>query len=105
MADGRFAKPRLGERYPDVAYLLGAYLLGDDDLEMEIGELVATDGAERAELVLAELRALLLDQTVDDEELTTFVRTASPWLIQTGRITLQHVADQLAEILGRTAAG
>ena len=105
MTDGRTAQPRLGERYPGVAYLLGAYLLGDDDLDFEIDELVSTDGTERAGHVLAELRALLADQTAGDEELTAFVRTTSPWLIRNGRITLQHIADHLSQTLGRTSAG
>jgi hypothetical protein len=91
---------RLDGRYPRVSNLLGAYLIGDDDLEFEIGELVATDGEERARLVLDELRRLLADPTVTDDELDTFVTTTSAWLIETGRITLQHVAGQLARTLG-----
>lgn len=91
---------RLDGRYPRVSYLLGAYLIGDDDLGFEIDELVATDGEERARLVLDELRRLLADPTVTDDELDTFVSKTTAWLIETGRITLQHVADQLAETLG-----
>jgi hypothetical protein len=103
VADGGAAVPtpphRLDGVYPRVAYMLGAYLFGDDELEFEIDELVATEGSQQARRVLDELRKLLADPTVDDEELTAYVGTASPWMIQTGRITLDHVADQLAESL------
>lgn len=101
MADGEPGPPRrLDRRYPRVAYVLGAYLLGDDDLEFEIDEVVATEGAQQAGLVLAELRKLLADPAVGDDELTAYVGTASPWLIRTGRETLQFVADRLEKTLG-----
>ena len=100
MADGVPQPQPLDIRYPRVSYILGAYLFGDDDLEFEIDEVVATEGAQQAGLVLAELRKLLADATVDDEEVTAYLRTRSPWLMQTGRITLQFVADRLEKALG-----
>lgn len=90
-------------RYPHVAYLLGAYLFADDSLEFEIGELVTTEGSQRAGLVLDEVRGLLADTTVGEEELTAFVRATTPWLVRTGRGTLRHVVDRLAEALGKAA--
>jgi hypothetical protein len=101
VADGEPVQPGpLDRRFPRVSYILGAYLFGDDDLEFEIDEVVATEGAQQAGLVLAELRKLLADPAVDDEELTAYVGTATVWMIQTGRETLQFVADRLEKTLG-----
>jgi len=100
VADGVRQPGPLDSRYPRVSYILGAYLFADDDLEFEIDEVVATEGAQQAGLVLAELRKLLADPAVDDEELTGYVRTASGWLMHTGRTTLQFVADRLDKTLG-----
>ena len=90
---------RLDDLYPRVSNLLGAYLVGDETLEGEIDDVVTTEGPERAAEVLDELRRLLADVTVDDEELTTFVKTTTPWLVGTGRGTIRHVADHLAATL------
>lgn len=95
----------LDGRYPRVSYILGAYLFGDDSLESEIDDVVATEGPQRAGLVLDELRRLLADPTVSDDELTTFVDTTSPWMIKTGRTTLEYVADRLAQTLDQTTPG
>jgi hypothetical protein len=96
---------RLDGRYPRVSNMLGGYLIGDDSLEFEIDEVVAGQGAGPAQLVLDELRRLLADPTVTDDELDTFVKKTTPWLIETGRTTVEHVADRLAQTLGRDAAG
>lgn len=93
---------RLDDLYPRVSNLLGAYLVGDETLEGEIDDAVATEGPERAAEVLDELRRLLADVTVDDEELTTFVKATTPWLVGTGRGTIRHVADHLAATLDGT---
>jgi hypothetical protein len=101
VADGEPRQPGpLDRRFPRVSYILGAYLFGDDDLEFEIDEIVATEGAQQAGLILTELRKLLADPTVGDEELTSYVGAASAWLIHTGRETLQFVADRLEKTLG-----
>jgi hypothetical protein len=96
---------RLDELYPWVSNMLGAYLIGEDSLELEIDDVVTTQGPERAALALDELRRLLADESVSDDELTTFVDTTTPWMIETGRTTLEHVADRLAETLEQTTSG
>jgi hypothetical protein len=95
---------RLDGLYPRVSNMLGGYLIGDDSLEFEIDEVVASQGAGRARLVLDELRRLLTDPTVTDDELDTFVDRTTAWLIENGRTTVAHVADRLAQTLGRSDA-
>ena len=85
--------------------MLSGYLLGDDSLEFEIDELVAGEGHRRAGVVLAELRRLLADPTVTDDELTDIVANMSPWLVRTGRLTLEHIAERLARALDQGTAG
>jgi len=90
----------LDERYPSVAYLLAAYLIGDDDFDTEVDQVVASEGPERGRDVLGELRQLLADPTVTGDELTAFVSRHTLWLHDTGRATLALAAARLAHTLG-----
>ena len=88
----------------EALYVLSGYLIGDDSLEFEIDEMVAGEGHRRAAEVLAELRRLLTDPTIADDELTDIATNMSPWLVRTGRLTLEHIADRLARTLDQGPA-
>jgi hypothetical protein len=85
--------------------VLSGYLVGDDSLEFEIDEVVAGEGHRRAGVALDELRRLLADPTIADDELTDIAANMSPWMMQTGRLTLEHIADRLTQALGQATAG
>lgn len=85
----------LEQRFPWVSHLLAAYLVGDDSFESEIDDFEPTEGPERTGQLLAELRRLLADPAIGEDELTTFVRTTSRWLDHTGRRTLEQIAARL----------
>lgn len=91
----------LDERYPDVAYLLSAYLVGDNTLPGEVEDYVATEGPERARHGLGQLRELLADPAADAAAIDELVRTATPWFADSGRQTLSQVADMVADALDR----
>ncbi|MGH3875798.1 MAG: hypothetical protein ACRDSK_02025 [Actinophytocola sp.] len=88
----------------EALHVLSGYLVGDDSLEFEIDEVVAGEGSWRAGEVLDELRRLLADPTVADDELTDIVANMSPWMMRTGRLTLEHIADRLAQALDQGTA-
>jgi hypothetical protein len=94
----------LTDRFTEVVYLLGCYVIGDGTLRDEMHAYVAGETAERAVGVLGDIEELLSDGTVRDEQLDAFVRAhASRWN-GSGRATLERVGEALMRVL-ETKAG
>jgi len=89
--------------YPEVRYLLAAYVLGDGTLAGEVDGYAAVEGRSRAGAALAELQRLLTAATVADDDLDAFARRHSSRYLGTGRATLQQVADAIAAVLATPA--
>jgi hypothetical protein len=94
----------LAARFPEIVYLLSAYVLGDSTLPEEMNEYAVTEATGRAPRVLGDLNELLSDATVTDEQLDAFVRTLSMRWYGSGRATLEHVGEALMRVM-ETRAG
>jgi hypothetical protein len=88
----------LDQRYPEVVYLLNAYVLGGPSLAGEMGDYTRAEGRQRAEAGLAALRRLVGDPA-PDATLDAFARAHSSRYAGSGRDTLRRVADELAAAL------
>jgi hypothetical protein len=94
----------LATRFSEVAYLLSAYVLGDNSLPEEINQYAANETTERALGVLDDLNEVLSDTTVTDDQLDAFVRTHAMRWYGSGRATLEHVGEALMRIMETRAA-
>jgi hypothetical protein len=87
----------LDEKYPTVRHFLATNLFGDDSFEHEVDGFV--HGAGSRDVVLqriSDMRRLLADSEVSDDELDSFVLAHANWFVdQSGRRTIETVADRL----------
>jgi hypothetical protein len=89
----------LAARFPEVVYLLSAYVIGTGTLPDELSGYAATETAGRALRVLGDIDELLCDATVTDEQLDAFARAHSSRWYGSGRATLEHVGEALTRAL------
>jgi hypothetical protein len=87
----------LDEKYLKVRHFLATNLFGDDSFECEVDGFVR--GASSREVVISrisDMRRLLADPSVDDDDLDSFVLAHATWFIdQSGRRTIERVAERL----------
>lgn len=87
----------LAERYPTVRHFMATNLFGDGSFEDEVDGFVR-GASSRAAVAsrIADMRRLLADPGVTDEELDAFVLAhANRFIDRSGRRTIQAVADRL----------
>lgn len=91
----------LAHRYPAVHHFMTTVLLGDGTLEDELVDYVkGVSRPEVARSLVADVRTLLAEADVSDDDLDTFVLdNAFRFVGGSGRRTLEHVAERLQHLL------